>query len=604
MMELRELTAYALEQYHIGEEYKWADFPQFSVLTDPATGKWAALLMRQWDGETGTTIEFCDIKCGQEVLRHDRAPFLSPPFRMRGKKWVGVRFSEETDADTVCRLFDQALKKKPAGYTVVLKDVARGVSYVPAKKGDPGAFRNDDAGEDGSWGELSASEGDAGAGAEGTLGDVGSGAIVKGPFGDVGASGAAAERFQETQIRAVEKIRARTPEETLAEMEAEWERLKGSRLANDFLRERQRQKLLEYALLKELPVGVAQKYLAPKEAERDRLLAMLREPKAYGDEAVVAALSALAGGKTMQSPVLTKTAGEGARLFAGVWEKGGEPLFTQCFGELVRRRCRPVLSPLYYEAEEARERFCQLNPCRSYSYEDECWWVTGYQELYFDRRKLRQLLHETDRMLRLYLKVGGRLKEMADEAWATPLVAAVIEEDRRAKAEAARPKVVIDLTGLDRIRQEAAETRESLLTEEERGETEEVCAARLRRETEEVSAERFAECLRGKTENAFEKVLERNKKGLEEEASEKMVIGLPAPYYPILRAVLESRSVKAEIAAIHGMPEIIADAINEAFYDEIGDNIVTCDGEEIVLVEDYREEVEEWIQKTEEFRSA
>ena len=47
-MELSELAAYAEEKYHIREEHKWAEFPGFSVLADPRTGKWAALLMRQW----------------------------------------------------------------------------------------------------------------------------------------------------------------------------------------------------------------------------------------------------------------------------------------------------------------------------------------------------------------------------------------------------------------------------------------------------------------------------------------------------------------------------------------------------------------------------
>jgi hypothetical protein len=39
------------------------------------------------------------------------------------------------------------------------------------------------------------------------------------------------------------------------------------------------------------------------------------------------------------------------------------------------------------------------------------------------------------------------------------------------------------------------------------------------------------------------------------------------------------------------MPSIVTDTINEAFFDEIGDNILECDGERISLVEDYVEEV-------------
>ncbi len=60
-MELSELTAYAEEKFNIHEQHKWADFPGFSVLADPNTGKWVALLMRQWDYETGD---------GNPALRH------------------------------------------------------------------------------------------------------------------------------------------------------------------------------------------------------------------------------------------------------------------------------------------------------------------------------------------------------------------------------------------------------------------------------------------------------------------------------------------------------------------------------------------------------
>jgi hypothetical protein len=43
------------------------------------------------------------------------------------------------------------------------------------------------------------------------------------------------------------------------------------------------------------------------------------------------------------------------------------------------------------------------------------------------------------------------------------------------------------------------------------------------------------------------------------------------------------------------MPEIVADELNEALFDEIGDSVVECDGDEIILVEDYREDIMELL---------
>ena len=73
-MQMAELVAYAREKYQIDEQHKWADFPGFSVLSHPRTGKWIALLMRQWDTERGEEIERCDLKCGSGSLLRSSRP--------------------------------------------------------------------------------------------------------------------------------------------------------------------------------------------------------------------------------------------------------------------------------------------------------------------------------------------------------------------------------------------------------------------------------------------------------------------------------------------------------------------------------------------------
>ena len=106
-MELRELAEYAERKYHIRESFKWDRFSGFSVLEDPAGGKWAALLMRIRKKD-GTVLELVDIKCGQQDLSAD-VPFIGLPFRMKGHKWVGVTFGPGTDPEAVFALLDRAL---------------------------------------------------------------------------------------------------------------------------------------------------------------------------------------------------------------------------------------------------------------------------------------------------------------------------------------------------------------------------------------------------------------------------------------------------------------------------------------------------------------
>lgn len=120
-MRLSDLTAFAEEKYHILEQHKWANFPGVSVLVDPNTQKWVALLMRGWDAELGEEIELCDLKCGMESLSGSYNSFISPPFRMRGKNWLGVRFNGNTEKDIVYRLFDKAMSAgEQRGFTIIL----------------------------------------------------------------------------------------------------------------------------------------------------------------------------------------------------------------------------------------------------------------------------------------------------------------------------------------------------------------------------------------------------------------------------------------------------------------------------------------------------
>ena len=41
------------------------------------------------------------------------------------------------------------------------------------------------------------------------------------------------------------------------------------------------------------------------------------------------------------------------------------------------------------------------------------------------------------------------------------------------------------------------------------------------------------------------------------------------------------------------MPSMTADAINEALFDEIGDTVLLCEEDQLLLVDDYIEELEQ-----------
>lgn len=59
----------------------------------------------------------------------------------------------------------------------------------------------------------------------------------------------------------------------------------------------------------------------------------------------------------------------------------------------------------------------------------------------------------------------------------------------------------------------------------------------------------------------------------------------------ILKYIIAGKDYKQLIKSNNLFTSIITDSINDAFFEDIGDNILECEGDEIYLVEDYREDV-------------
>ena len=131
---------------------------------------------------------------------------------------------------------------------------------------------------------------------------------------------------------------------------------------------------------------------------------------------------------------------------------------------------------------------------------------------------------------------------------------------------------MIDLTQLDAIRRDAAETRDQLIVDEEE-EGEETADAGAVEEQEHA---------------------QRTAAELPSKEAASPASALTALQAQFLRGLLAGGSGKA---FLHAHPEIrsagiFVDAVNAALYDEIGDTVVEFDGDTPELIEDYREEIE------------
>jgi hypothetical protein len=208
------------------------------------------------------------------------------------------------------------------------------------------------------------------------------------------------------------------------------------------------------------------------------------------------------------------------------------------------------------------------------------------------------------------LKVGHYLREKQGEEWIRPYVEAVLRQDQEEIAEAARPKITINLSGLDKIRRDAMITRDSLLTEEETRETAAPLAAFTAAafdtpQTRDVALEEIDKAQTIDTapaESAFAfteapaataiTALEAPVAASAEAPAAAPIFTLDALHTQILVSVMRGEPVDALIRNNHLIASVVADTINEAMYDEIGDSVVECDGDDLTLVEDYREDLE------------
>ena len=178
----------------------------------------------------------------------------------------------------------------------------------------------------------------------------------------------------------------------------------------------------------------------------------------------------------------------------------------------------------------------------------------------FDLKTFNALVHETDRLLRLSLRCGHYLKKADGCSWAEDCIRREIEAERKAEEESSRPVITIDISSLDKIREDASLTRDSLLTEED-------------------------------MEDYENDVVETGLCTDDESGAEDSSI---IPYSELLTLLLQGKSVSSYLSDRHLMPSIAADTVNEALFDLIGDNILDileCDGDTLTLVEDYREDV-------------
>ena len=384
------------------------------------------------------------------------------------------------------------------------------------------------------------------------------------------------------------------PEDTLSKMKAFENGYLDAGYGDPAMRKNLHRWLLEYAVVKNLPAEEAASFADPAVKAWDHAMVVLQAPDGWSDEELFEAIESLPGNRIGSSVTVVKEGAAAKRLFARLWRHvvsscrdKGRDFFTECFGKKRIYLWHPLGNAVYWEHHRQEKADYVLNESRRFYRREGVWYEESYQSLYFNKRKFNALFHEADRQFRDYLKTGHSLKAKPEEAWAASFVEKIIAEDRKEKTEAARPKIVIDFSGLEKIRQDAEITRDSLLTEEERAE--EAKAAQADEPQKEPPRQILPDGAKEAEEGQQFGKDSLHGRILEYLSDENLV--------RLVYMLLTGKDTAAFLSAGRLMPTVAADAVNEALFDLVGDNVLECEDDRLSLVEDYREDLMELFEE-------
>ena len=125
-----EILDYIEEKHNIKEMNRWDSSSIMSRLCHPLTGKMIALIIRQWDSDSGMWMEHCDLK--YDASLYDRMKsYIVEPLRMHGSNWIGICFNKDTESDYVFDIFDKAiLQENPAENIIILDYTKSKLSFA------------------------------------------------------------------------------------------------------------------------------------------------------------------------------------------------------------------------------------------------------------------------------------------------------------------------------------------------------------------------------------------------------------------------------------------------------------------------------------------
>ena len=308
-----------------------------------------------------------------------------------------------------------------------------------------------------------------------------------------------------------------------------------------------------------------------KEQTNDKKYEQLLYPDQFSNHEVAENLMKLSNYKISNCPLYKKSIEKFEYLLVLIWHKildlrnDGFDFFTSYIAYKNQMTIQLFSAAVFNHQLEPKTTSYEIDQIRKYFYDEEknTWYCESYWGLTGQKSIMGNFLHEVDREIRLCFNLGRNLKPRKIEKHYLKAIRDGIKEYQIEEQKLKQPKIEFNLSQLSTIREDAAGTRDSLLTEEE-----------LQAEQEE-------------REQIEETVVN----------DEQEDYGLSSEEMATIILLLKGKDLNKYLKEHHLMAAVIIDNINEKLFDEFGDNVIEFINDIPTVIEDYQEDLEDMFLK-------
>ncbi|KAB8297533.1 TerB N-terminal domain-containing protein [Bifidobacterium apri] len=260
-----------------------------------------------------------------------------------------------------------------------------------------------------------------------------------------------------------------------------------------------------------------------------------------------------------------------------------------------------------------------IDPIRSYQWTTDGHWHLTTYATDLAGRVFGDIMRVCDRQLRRHHHFGHDMKAPPSGGLAhalIPVIDQAIDEIERARLIASRPHITIDMHELARIRHDADITRDALIVDDHDTPAEsaperiiepavEPAVLRQAEQAQEPPTEPDTAPTPQSTPTPAPAAIPADTPAPAPTAAPASA-PTPAPTTPhdgtttdpehfLVRSLLNHEPYEDELHRRHESVSMLVDRINERMMDEIGDTVIEFDGDRPVIIEDYEDDLRQWL---------